>query len=119
MKPALTKSETRIIQCIAVDNLSVRETSDRLCVIYQCIANHLQSIYDKLGTKRNLQALTKWYYTVGNGSVFNLSETTRKIGAAILLCLFSVELFNVNLECRLLRQPRRKHGYNVEILIEN
>ncbi len=38
----LTKSEWRIVRCVAVDCLTVRETSEKLCVIYQCIANHLQ-----------------------------------------------------------------------------
>lgn len=65
MPSYLTRSEIQIIKCIAEDSCTVRETAEALCVIYQCVANHLQDIYDKLGIKRNLQALTKWYYADG------------------------------------------------------
>lgn len=65
MKDRLTKSEALTIICIADKNLSVGETASNLYVTYQCIANRLQCIYDKLGIRRNLQALTKWYFVEG------------------------------------------------------
>lgn len=94
MKPILTKTEARVVECIAVDTLSVKESADKMCVIYQCVANHLQVIYDKLGIKRNLQALTKWYYTTGihNQQLFNLTEKTKANIAMLLLMVFSVEV---------------------------
>ncbi len=100
----LTKSEWRIVRCVAVDCLTVRETSEKLCVIYQCVANHLQTIYDKLGIKRNLQALTKWYYT----------ESGRVVAAAVLLLIFSVEITNANFEGRIFRAPRRGRRNEIE-----
>lgn len=103
----LTPAEERVVHCIAVDSLSVRETADRLCVIYQCIANHLQTIYDKLGIKRNLQALTKWYYTTGKGSTL----------AAILLVVFSVEVSNMDMDGRIFRcRSRRRYKDEIEVV---
>lgn len=104
LEERLTKSEWRIVRCVADDCLTVRETSDKLCVVYQCVANHLQTIYDKLGIKRNLQALTKWYYTEGG----------RRVGTAVLLLIFSVEIANANFEGRIFRTPRRGRRNEVE-----
>lgn len=109
---ALTRCEKQVIQCIAVDSLTVGEAADKLCVVYQCVANHLQSIYDKLGIKRNLHALTKWYYT---------ADGARKIGAMVLAMLFSVDAVanSFNIECRMLRAPRRGRRTEIEMLVES
>lgn len=96
----LTAAESRVVRCIAEDSMTVRETADSLCVIYQCVANHLQTIYDKLGIKRNLQALTKWYYTSGS----------KQIISALMLCIFSVEMANIDMDGRLLRTRSRRRG---------
>lgn len=105
MPSYLTRSEIQIIKCIAEDSYTVRETAESLCVIYQCVANHLQDIYDKLGIKRNLQALTKWYYTEGG----------RRTAAAILLLIFSVEVLNVGFEGRAFRGQRRGRRNEIEV----
>lgn len=102
MKHLLTKSEAATIECIANKNYSVQETATDQYVTYQCIANRIQCIYDKLGTRRNLQALTKWYYAEGGKD-----EVLRRIGAMILLLIFSVEVLNSNPEGRVFRAPRR------------
>lgn len=116
MKPILTKTEARVVECIAVDTLTVKETADKLCVIYQCVANHLQVIYDKLGIKRSLHALTKWYYTTGvhNQQLFNLADYKRGDIAMLLLMIFSVEVMTANLDGRILRAPRRGRETRIE-----
>lgn len=65
----LTRSEINVVECIAVDSLTAKETVDKLCVVNQSIKSHIQHIYDKLGIRRNLQALTKWYYTGGREQI--------------------------------------------------
>lgn len=97
---ALTRTEESIVKYIAVDNLTAKETAEKLCVVYQCVKGHLQTIYDKLGIKRNLQALTKWYYTMGS----------KQIISALLLCIFSVEIANLDMDGRLLRTRGRRRG---------
>ena len=96
----LTPTESRVVRCIAVDNMSVRETADKLCVIYQCIANHLQTIYDKLGIKRNLQALTKWYYTGGR----------EQIKATMLMIIFIWQINANDIDGRMFRTRARRRG---------
>lgn len=115
-KPILTKTEARVVDCIAVDTLSVRESADKMCVIYQCVANHLQVIYDKLGIKRNLQALTKWYYTTGikHPQVFGLSDRAKGFISGFLLMVFSVEVFATTFDGRVLRAPRRGRETRIE-----
>lgn len=116
MKPILTKTEARVVECVAVDTLSVKEAADKMCVIYQCVANHLQVIYDKLGIKRNLQSLTKWYYTTGihNQQLFNLADYKRGDIAMLLLMIFSVEVMAANLDGRIQRAPRRGRQTRIE-----
>lgn len=116
MKPILTKTEARVVECIAVDTLTVKEAADKLCVIYQCVANHLQVIYDKLGIKRSLHALTKWYYTTGvhNQQLFNLADYKRGDIAMLLLMVFSVEVMAANLDGRIQRAPRRGRETRIE-----
>lgn len=113
----LSKREREVINLVVL-GYSAREIAERLNVIYQCVANHLQSIYDKTGCKRTLHALVTWYFTQNFGITLNISEMTRRVGAAILLCLFSVEVFNTDVECRRLR-TRRGREFRVEELIEN
>lgn len=114
----LSKREREVMNLVVL-GYSAKEIAERMSVIYQCVANHLQNIYDKTGTKRTLQALVTWYFTQNFGITLNVSEMTRRVGAAILLCLFAVEVFSTNVECRRLRSPRRGRGYRVEELIEN
>lgn len=113
----LSKREREVINLVVL-GYSAREIAERLNVIYQCVANHLQSIYDKTGCKRTLHALVTWYFTQNFGITLNISEMTRRVGAVILLCLFSVEVFNTDVECRRLR-TRRGREFRVEELIEN
>ena len=110
----LSKREREVMNLIVL-GYSAREIADRMNVIYQCVANHLQSIYDKTGRKRTLHALVTWYFTQNFGITLNISEMTRRVGAAILLCLFSVELLSSSFECRMMRRARRRAD-DIEIL---
>lgn len=110
----LSKREREVINLVVL-GYSAREIAERLNVIYQCVANHLQSIYDKTGCKRTLHALVTWYFTQNFGITLNISEMTRRIGAAILLCLFSVELLGSSFECRMMRRARRRAD-DIELL---
>lgn len=115
----LTKREREIVNRVVL-GYSLREIADSMNVIYQCVANHLQNVYDKAGVKRNLNALMTWYFTQNFGITLNISEMTRRIGAAILLCLFSVEVLSSSFECRMMRRPKRRYD-DIELLtvIEN
>lgn len=106
---ALTKTEARIVVQIAENSDSVKEAANNLCVIYQCVANHLQTIYDKLGIKRNLQALTKWYYTGGR----------EQIKATMLMLVFLMEINTTNLDGRMIRtRARRRSKDEIEAIVD-
>ena len=115
----LTKREREIVNRVVL-GYSLREIADSMNVIYQCVANHLQNVYDKAGVKRNLNALVTWYFTQNFGITLNISEMTRRIGAAVLLCLFSVEVLSSSFECRMMRRSNRRYD-DIELLtvIEN
>lgn len=77
---ALLSKREREVMNLVVLGYSAREIAERMNVIYQCVANHLQSIYDKTGTKRTLQALVTWYFTQNFGITLNVSEMTDASG---------------------------------------
>lgn len=126
----LSKAETRVALCY-VFGLIGKEAATVLNVSYNTIIRHTQNIYDKTGIPRSINSIVSWWYRVNYnidlGEEFKvcenlgmvIKEAGRRIGAAVLLCLFSVEVFNMNFECRMLRSPRRGRGFRVEELIEN
>lgn len=126
----LSKAETRVALCY-VFGLIGKEAAAVLNLSYNTIIRHTQNIYDKTGIPRSINSIVSWWYRVNYnidlGEEFKvcenlgmvIKEAGRRIGAAVLLCLFSVEVFNMNFECRMLRNPRRGRGFRVEELIEN
>lgn len=114
----LSKREREVVNLVVL-GYSAREIAERMNVIYQCVANHLQNIYDKTGTKRTLQALVTWYFTQNFGITLNVSEMTRRLGAMCLLGLFCAFTFSGgDCERTLRRATRRVRRNKVEFLIE-
>ena len=103
----LTPREREILGLLAIEGLTVKQVADRMCVVVQCIYNHLQVMYDKAGVNRATHSLVSWWYRQNFG----------KIGAMLLLALFAVEVTNTNLICRVMR-ARRGRRNEVEFLIE-
>lgn len=126
----LSKAETRVALCY-VFGLIGKEAATVLNVSYNTIIRHTQNIYDKTGIPRSINSIVSWWYRVNYnidlGEEFKvcenlgmvIKEAGRRIGAAVLRCLFSVEVFNTDFECRMLRNPRWGRGFRVEELIEN
>lgn len=126
----LSKAETRVALCY-VFGLIGKEAATVLNVSYNTIIRHTQNIYDKTGIPRSINSIVSWWYRVNYnidlGEEFKvcenlgmvIKEAGRRIGATVLLCLFSVEVFSTDFECRMLRSPRRGRGFRVEELIES
>lgn len=126
----LSKAETRVALCY-VFGLIGKEAATVLNVSYNTIIRHTQNIYDKTGIPRSINSIVSWWYRVNYnidlGEEFKvcenlgmvIKEAGRRIGATVLLCLFSVEVFNMDFECCRLRNSRRGRGFRVEELIEN
>ena len=96
----LTDREANIVEYVAVDNYSYAEISKLDFVSIQCIKGHIQHIYDKLGIKRNLQALTKWYYTGGR----------EQIKATMLMLIFIWQINTNDIDGRMFRTRARRRG---------
>ena len=114
----LSKREREVMNLVVL-GYSAREIAERMNVIYQCVANHLQSIYDKTGTKRTLQALVTWYFTQNFGITLNVSEMTRRIGGRDTAVPVLGGGVQYGFRMSRLRNPRRSRGFRVEELIEN
>lgn len=122
MKPQadklFTRREREVMECV-VSGYTLRETAIRLCVVYQCVANHIQTIYDKAGIfdRRTLNSLTAWWFRTNFN--INSSEITRRIGATCLLLLLCSYTFNSgdnDLMARRVSRRGRKNEY--EFIIE-
>ena len=113
----LTPREREILGLLAIEGLTVKQVADRMCVVVQCIYNHLQVMYDKAGVNRATHSLVSWWYRQNFGITFDIPDKARKIGAMLLLALFAVEVTNTNLICRVMR-ARRGRRHEVEFLIE-
>lgn len=112
-----TRREREVVDYI-VRGYSLRETADKLCVVYQCIANHTQSIYDKAGIfeHRTLNALTSWWFRTNFD--INLCEVARRIGASGLLLLFCTYTFGGGDNDQIVRRVRRGRRSEYELINE-
>lgn len=111
----LTKREREVLNHLVL-GFTVGEIAEQMHVIYQCVANHIQKIYDKTGVRRSLTALVTWYFTQNFGISLNISDMTRRVGAMLLLCLFSLEIFNASFEGRAMRRSGRRRSEEIESL---
>ena len=83
----LTPAETRVAIAYTLGDIG-KEVGARLGIAYNTVVRHTQNIYEKTGIRRSTNALVAWFLSE-NYSI-NMSELARRIGAAVLLALFSL-----------------------------
>ena len=83
----LTPAETRVAIAYTLGDIG-KEVGSRLGIAYNTVVRHTQNIYDKAGIRRSTNALVAWFLSE-NYSI-ELKELARRIGAAVLLALFSL-----------------------------
>lgn len=83
----LTPAETRVAIAYTLGDIG-KEVGSRLGIAYNTVVRHTQNIYEKTGIRRSTNALVAWFLSE-NYSI-NMSELARRIGAAVLLALFSL-----------------------------
>ena len=83
----LTPAETRVAIAYTLGDIG-KEVGSRLGIAYNTVVRHTQNIYDKAGIRRSTNALVAWFLSE-NYSI-NLGDLARRIGAAVLLALFSL-----------------------------
>lgn len=117
----LSKAERRVLEAIiTTSGGNINALSQRLFVTYQCVANHLTSMYDKLhdelGGNSTIQALAVWYYNTN--FTLQLKDAGRRIGAACLLGVFCVYTFGDTDHEQMIRRARRGRKTEYELINE-
>lgn len=109
----LTPAETRVAIAYTLGDIG-KEVGSRLGIAYNTVVRHTQNIYDKTGIRRSTNALVAWFLSE-NYSI-ELKELARRIGAAVLLALFSLT-FTVEDDQPMVRRvrtrTRRKADYEL------
>lgn len=83
----LTPAETRVAIAYTLGDIG-KEVGARLGIAYNTVVRHTQNIYEKTGIRRSTNALVAWF--LAENYSINMSELARRIGAAVLLALFSL-----------------------------
>lgn len=83
----LTPAETRVAIAYTLGDIG-KEVGTRLGIAYNTVVRHTQNIYEKTGIRRSTNALVAWFLSE-NYSI-NLGELARRIGAGVLLMIFSL-----------------------------
>lgn len=85
----LTKAETRVASGY-VSGLIGKEIADACGISYHTVVRHTQNIYEKTGIRRSTNALVAWF--LSTNLHLDLDEFRRRIGAALLLAIISIQI---------------------------
>lgn len=83
----LTPAETRVAIAYTLGDIG-KEVGTRLGIAHNTVVRHTQNIYDKTGIRRSTNALVAWF--LAENYSINIGELARRIGAGILLFIFSL-----------------------------
>lgn len=101
----LSPAETRIASGY-VSGMIGKEVADACGVSYNTVVKHTQNIYDKAGIPRSTNALVAWFLSKNFG--LDLSEFKRRVGAAILLAILSVQTIATDFSNDCIRPARAR-----------
>lgn len=104
----LTPAETRVAIAYTLGDIG-KEVGSRLGIAYNTVVRHTQNIYDKAGIRRSTNALVAWFLSE-NYSI-ELKELARRIGAAVLLALFTLTFNNDDQQIARRTRTRRRNEY--------
>lgn len=102
----ITAAETRVAIAYTLGDIG-KEVAERLGIAYGTVIRHTQNIYTKIGIRHSINALVAWFLTANYG--IELRELSRRLGAGVLLLLFTAYTFNapdVEMERRVRRTRR-------------
>lgn len=105
----ITPAETRVAIAYTLGDIG-KEVAERLGIAYGTVIRHTQNIYDKTGIRHSTNALVAWF--LGKNYRLDLRELTRRVGAGVLLLLFTAYTFNVH-NIDVVRRVRRLRRWEV------
>lgn len=110
----LTPAETRVAIAYTLGDIG-KEVGTRLGIAHNTVVRHTQNIYDKTGIRRSTNALVAWF--IEKNYSLNLGELARRLGAGVLLLIFSltfsVEDDSQPIARRVRTRARRKADYEL------
>lgn len=100
----LSPAQTRVAValCKGYDD---KEVADKLCMSKYTVARHKQDIYERTGIRHTANALVAWFLAIN--FTIAVEDLERRIGAAVLVVLFSVFTFGADNDTQLVRRARR------------
>lgn len=99
----LTPAETRIASGY-VSGMIGKEIASAAGISHNTVVRHTQNIYDKVHIHRNTNALVAWF--LEKNYDLDLSEIKRRIGAAVLLAILSVQAIHTDFSSDFVRASR-------------
>ena len=99
----LTPAETRIASGY-VSGMIGKEIASAAGISHNTVVRHTQNIYDKAHIQRNTNALVAWFLEKNYN--LDLSEIKRRIGAAVLLAIISVQAIHTDFSSDFVRASR-------------
>lgn len=107
----ITPAETRVAIAYTLGDIG-KEVADRLGIAHGTVVRHTQNIYEKVGCRHSTNALVAWF--LSQNYDIDLGELRRRLGAMVLMVLFSTFTFG-NPDADLPRRATRRSGRRNEI----
>ena len=102
----LSPAETRVAAGYTAGMIG-KEVAEACGISHNTVVRHTQRIYDKTGIPRSTNALVAWFLTKNYD--IDLDEVKRRIGAALLLGIITVQMATTDFNSDFLRQaPARR-----------
>lgn len=99
----LTPAETRVAAGY-VSGMIGKEIASAAGISHNTVVRQTQSIYDKTGIPRSTNALVAWF--LSENFHIDLAEFRRRVGAALLLALISVQTVCTDFSSDFVRSAR-------------
>lgn len=99
----LTPAETRVAAGY-VSGMIGKEIASAAGISHNTVVRHTQNIYDKAGIPRSTNALVAWF--ISENFHIDLAEFRRRVGAALLLALISIQTVCTDFSSDFVRSAR-------------
>lgn len=99
----LTPAETRVASGY-VSGMIGKEIASVAGISHNTVVRHTQHIYDKAGIPRSTNALVAWF--ISENFHIDLAEFRRRVGAALLLALISIQTVCTDFSSDFVRSAR-------------
>lgn len=101
----LTKAETRVASGYACGMIG-KEIADAAGISHNTVIRHTQNIYEKAGIPHSTNSLVAWF--LSKNYDIDLSEFRRRVGAALLLAILCIQMYETDFGDSFIRVTARR-----------